>query len=87
MNSRGKKQAIPVELTVWNFAIPNENKFKASLQHEGFLSNMTNKQELEVYQLFKRNRVSLMDPTYKPGLKSTATNAVKIDWTSFDDRT
>ena len=30
-------QEIPVELTVWDFAIPNENRFKAGLQHEGFV--------------------------------------------------
>jgi hypothetical protein len=75
-------KTIPVELTVWNFAIPNENKLKASLQEEGFLSGMDEKKELEVYQLFKRNRVALMDPTYKP---STSTNNT-IDWKGFDKR-
>jgi hypothetical protein len=81
----GQTQQIPVELTVWNFAIPNENKLKASLQHEGFLSHMNEKQELEVYQLFKRNRVSLMDPTYKPALKAAGSD-VTIDWATFDNR-
>lgn len=79
-------QKIPIELTVWNFAIPNENKFKASLQEEGFLSNMSKEKELGVYQLFKRNRISLMDPTYKPGLKISPGSDIKIDWTSFDNR-
>ena len=51
------------------FCHPNENKFKASLQHEGFLRSMTEEQELEIYQLFKRNRIALLDPTYDPGLK------------------
>ncbi|MBA2563642.1 MAG: DUF4091 domain-containing protein, partial [Chitinophagaceae bacterium] len=82
----GQTQKIPVDLTIWNFAIPNENKLKASLQHEGFLSNMNKEQELEVYQLFKRNRVSLMDPTYKPELKVSPGSKLKIDWTSFDSR-
>lgn len=77
---------IPVDLDVWNFAIPNENKLKASLQHEGFVSSMNNRQELEVYQLFKRNRVSLMDPTYKPDLKISSGIDIKIGWTSFDNR-
>jgi hypothetical protein len=81
----GKTQKIPVELTAWNFAIPNENKLKASLQHEGFLSSMNDKQELEVYQLFKRNRIALMDPTYKPGLNASGSD-IKIGWTSFDAR-
>jgi hypothetical protein len=82
----GQSQRIPVDLTVWNFAIPNENKFKASLQHEGFLSSMNKEKELEMYQLFKRNRVSLMDPTYKPRLQVSPGSKIKIDWSSFDDR-
>ena len=39
----GQTQTIPVDLTVWDFAIPNENKFKASLQHEGFLRSMSDR--------------------------------------------
>jgi hypothetical protein len=78
-------KTIPVELNVWNFAIPNENLLKASLQEEGFLSSMDEKDELEMYQLFKRNRVALMDPTYKPNLKYIDGKAV-INWTSFDKR-
>ncbi len=79
-------QKIPVDLTVWNFAIPNENRLKASLQHEGFLSSMNKDRELEIYQLFKRNRISLMDPTYKPQMKKSSGSQQKIDWTSFDNR-
>jgi len=82
----GQTQKIPIDLNVWNFAIPNENKLKASLQHEGFLSSMNEEQELEVYQLFKRNRVALMDPTYKPRLQVSPGSNIKIDWTSFDNR-
>jgi len=85
--SVGKKsQTIPVELTVWNFEIPNENRLKASLQEEGFLSNMTEDNELEMYQLFKRNRVGLMDPTYQPDLKVSANRKVSIEWSKFDKR-
>ncbi len=82
----GKVQRIPVDLNVWNFAIPNENKLRASLQQEGFLSSLDEKRELEVYQLFKRNRVCLMDPTYKPGLHFEAGRKIKIDWAAFDER-
>ncbi len=79
-------QKIPVTLNVWDFAIPNENKLKASLQHEGFLSSMNEKQELEIYQLFKSNRISLMDPTYKPDLQITDARKVALGWDSFDLR-
>ena len=43
----GVTKTIPVDLKVWNFAIDNENKFKASLQHEGFVRSMTAEQELD----------------------------------------
>jgi len=79
-------QDIPVELNIWDFAIPNENKLKGSLQHEGFLSRMENNQELETYKLFKRNRVSLMDPTYKPDLKISDAKNVILNWDAFDAR-
>lgn len=78
-------KTIPIDLHVWNFAIPNENLLKASLQEEGFLSGMDEKHELEMYQLFKRNRVALMDPTYKPDLKYVNGKA-EINWTKFDNR-
>lgn len=78
-------RSIPVQLNVWDFAIPNENLFKASLQHEGFVSEMDEKQELEIYQLMKRNRVCVMDPTYKPDMKKNGQNFT-IDWQRFDKR-
>lgn len=79
-------QKIPVCLNIWNFSLPNENVFKASLQQEGFLSSMDEEQELAVYQLFKRNRVSLMDPTYKPDLDISKSGVININWNSFDNR-
>jgi len=82
----GQTQSIPVELTVWDFAIPNENRFKASLQHEGFLRNMPESQELEMYQLFKRNRIALLDPTYDPSLRVAKNGQITLDWKSFDAR-
>lgn len=76
---------IPVELNVWKFALPNENLLKASLQEEGFLSGMDEKHELEMYQLFKKNRIALMDPTYKPDMKYENGKPV-LNWTRFDNR-
>jgi hypothetical protein len=82
----GQTQTIPVDLTVWDFTIPNDNKFKASLQHEGFLRNMTERDELELYQLFKRNRIALLDPTYDPELQLSGNGEITINWKSFDER-
>ena len=81
-----KTQEIPVNLNIWDFAIPNENKFKAGLQHEGFLSRMDERQEIEVYQLFKRNRVSLLEPRYEPELEVTKGGDISIKWDPFDNR-
>jgi hypothetical protein len=77
---------IPVNIEVWDFAIPNENRFKASLQHEGFLSGMDPADELKIYHLFKRNRISLMDPTYKPELQISNSGEMQIGWDAFDRR-
>ena len=82
----GETQKIPVALTVWDFALPNENKFAASLQEEGFLSGMNERQELEIYQLLKRNRIALMDPTYKPVLESSRGKDPTIRWDALDKR-
>jgi hypothetical protein len=82
----GQTKDIPLELTVWDFAIPNENKFKASLQHEGFMRSMSEKDELEVYQLFKRNRIALLDPTYDPQLELSKNEKISINWKAFDER-
>jgi len=79
-------QSIPVKLAIWDFAIPNENRFRAGLQHEGFMKSMPEDRELEVYQLLKRNRVAMLDPTYEPGLKADAGGRLKLDWKEFDAR-
>ncbi len=77
---------VPIKLGIWDFALPNENKLKAALQQEGFLSQMDEGQELQIYQLFKKNRIALLDPTYKPQLSPTAEKGFTVDWDSFDSR-
>ena len=79
-----RTESIPVELEVWDFAIPNRNIFGASLQHEGFVSRMSEDDALEIYQLMKRNRISVMDPTYQPGLTVKSNGSISLDWSSFD---
>lgn len=80
-----KTKEIPVYLKVWDFSIPFDNEFEASLQ-QGFLRGMDAKLALKVRQLFRRNRICLMDPTYKPGLFVSKGGRVKLDWHSFDKR-
>ncbi len=82
----GMTRTIPVDLTVWDFAIDNANRFKAGLQHEGFVRSMDEEQELKIYQLLKRNRITMLDPTYDPGLEVSGDGQVSLDWKSFDAR-
>jgi len=81
----GIKKEIPVHLHVWDFSIPNENKLKASIHH-GILSRMTDEDALEIYQIFKRNRLGIMDPTYRPDVVNSKNNKFEINWTSFDSK-
>jgi len=83
---KGLTRKIPVSLTVWDFALPNENRFRAGLQHEGFTRNMTGRNELEIYQLLKRNRISMLDPTYEPELEVRSNGNIVIDWKALDER-
>jgi hypothetical protein len=41
---------------------------------------------LKIYQLFKRNRISLMDPTYKPELRISERGDIGVGWDLFDVR-
>ncbi len=83
---KGQQKSIPVKLNIWDFAIPNENNYRASLQHEGFLSRADENLELQIYQLLKKHRVSAMDPTYKPGLTVSEKGEVQYSWDEFDKR-
>jgi len=82
----GVEKVVPVELTVWDFAIPRENRLAGNLQHEGFLRGMDPRQELHIYHLFKRHRVVPADPTYVPKIEVGSGGEVKIDWEPFDRR-
>ena len=81
-----QQKSIPVNLVVWDFEIPNENNYRASLQHEGFLSRADENVELQIYQLLKKHRISAMDPTYKPGLTVSDNGEVHYSWDEFDQR-
>ena len=82
---RDEVKSIPVSLDIWDFAIPNENRFRAALQHEGFVARADENTELQVYQELRRNRISLMDPIYRPGL-SVSAGKVSYQWDDFDNR-
>lgn len=76
---------IPVNLVVWDFAIPNENEFRANLHH-GMLHSLDENLELQIYQLLKRNRITGVDPRYRPELTVSANGDVNYGWDDFDNR-
>ncbi len=82
----GQSRSMPVQLDVWDFALPNENTLAGNLQHEGFLKRMDEELELQVYQLFKRHRVVPADPTYDPTVTVSADGEVQIDFDIYDQR-
>jgi len=82
----GRTRKLPVNLKVWDFALPNENRLMGGFQHEGFLRRMDERQELQVYQLFKRHRVVPTDPTYEPPIQVSPDGEVNIDFEIYDKR-
>ena len=77
--------SIPIELKVWDFSLPNQNRLAGNLQQGGFMKRLDEGLELEIYQLFKRHRVLPSDPTYRPGIE-VKDGGVELDWTNFDNR-
>ena len=82
----GTVKTIPVELTVWDFALPKENNLWGNFQHEGFMKGLEPALELKVYQLLRRNRLVAVDPNYRPALEMSKDGKVNIDWTEYDSR-
>ena len=82
---RDQVKSIPVNLVLWDFAIPNENKLRANLHHS-MLYNLDENLELQIYQLLKRNRISAVDTRYRPELTVSANGDVNFFWDDFDSR-
>ncbi|HLA38777.1 MAG TPA: hypothetical protein VJ417_02220, partial [Candidatus Glassbacteria bacterium] len=81
----GTEKKLPVELTLWDFSIPNANSLAGNLQHEGFLRSQGEQIELAVYQLLRRNRIVGVDGGGRPELKISG-GQVNLDWSAFDSR-
>ncbi|MBN2289262.1 MAG: DUF4091 domain-containing protein [Candidatus Glassbacteria bacterium] len=82
----GVSRKLPVALEVWDFALPNRNNLAGNLQQGGFMKNLDEDLELELYQLFKRHRIVPFDYAYRPGIEITGSGEVVLDWTGFDSR-
>jgi hypothetical protein len=82
----GHAKEIPVELEVWDFAVPNENELTGNIQQSSFVRRLDENRELELYQLFKRHRVIPTDPSYQPTYAVSDSGKLSIDWSDFDTR-
>ena len=82
----GSLKKLPVEMKVWDFAVPKENKLTGNIQQSGFVRRLDEERELELYQLFKRHRIIPTDPSYRPEYNVSSSGELSIDWSDFDSR-
>ena len=80
----GGETKIVVELTVWNFALPDEIHCRGDIWN-GSLLRMDPQVELRYYQMAHRHRFHPGVAGYRPELKLDGTN-VSIDWSAYDER-
>jgi len=75
---------IGVELTVWDFALPDEIHCRGDIWN-GSLKDMSLDEELAYYQMTHRHRFQPGVARYRPDVEVDGTD-VRIDWTSYDTR-
>lgn len=80
----GGRQVIAVELTVWDFALPDEVHCRGDIWNDS-IRDMPPDQELRYYQIAHQHRFAPGVYGYRPRLKVTGTR-VTIDWTDYDNR-
>ena len=80
----GGSRTLSVELTVWNFALPDETHCRGDIYNRSLL-DMDDAQELGYYQMAHRHRFHPGVPAYKPDIQVDGTR-VAIDWTRYDNR-
>jgi hypothetical protein len=81
---KGGKQTLPVTLSVWDFALPQENHLPGDIWN-GSMKNMPPDEELAYYQLAQQHRFLPLVYAYRP--KLAISNAkITLDWTEFDRR-
>ena len=73
-----------MELTVWNFALPDETHCRGDIYNRSLL-DMDDAQELGYYQMAHRHRFHPGVPAYKPDIRVDGTG-VTIDWADYDGR-
>jgi hypothetical protein len=81
---KGGRDRVPVELDVWDFALPHENHLKGDIWN-GSMRNMPPEEELLYYQLARRHRFVPLIYAYRPKI-SVEGAKVELDWSEFDRR-
>lgn len=80
----GGSREVEVELTVWDFALPDEIHCRGDIYNNS-LARMDPEMELRYYQMCRRHGFDPGVYRYIPPLKVEATQ-VRIDWTHYDTR-
>ncbi len=81
---RGGKRKIAVELTVWDFALPDQTHCRGDIWNDS-LRDMPPEQELGYYQIAHQHRFHPGVYGYRPKLALRG-NKVSIDWRDYDRR-
>ena len=80
----GGKRELAVELTVWDFALPDEIHCRGDIYNNS-LARMAPEMELQYYQMCRQHRFEPGVYKYKPELTVDGTK-VTIDWSAYDAR-
>ena len=81
---KGGKDSVQVSLSVWDFALPQENHLPGDIWN-GSMKNMPPEEELLYYQLARQHRFLPLVYAYRPKLSIQGTN-VEMDWREYDKR-
>jgi hypothetical protein len=76
---------LTVELSVWDFALPEESHLKPNIHTDTDINVLPEEMELKYYQLIRRHRLAMYPLGYAPALKVSGTE-VNLDWGKYDAR-
>jgi hypothetical protein len=85
VSSDAGKEVLKVQLTVWDFMLPEESHLKPNIHTDTEINIFPPELELKYYQMIRRHRLAMGVLGYAPGLKVSGTD-VQLDWTKYDAR-
>ncbi len=75
---------IPIELSIWPFALPNTDNLKGNL-FTGAFKRWSHEKELRYQHVLKKHRIAAHQCYYRPDIKIVDNEPI-IDWTAYDSR-